>query len=73
VVCKGVLDTEAGILSFFFAYTYSKSFEASHRLNDWNLAEPAIHQLSAQDKPQNIALAGTFRVLSFPNQDEAGS
>ena len=59
---KRVLDTEAGIFSFLFSYTFSKSFEASHRLNDWNLAEKPIHELSAQDKTQNIAWAGTWEL-----------
>lgn len=59
---KRVLDSSssAGILSFVFSYTYSKSFEASHRLNPWNLAEPPIHELTATDKPQSIAFAGTW-------------
>jgi hypothetical protein len=59
---KRVLDTDAGIFSFIFSYTFSKSFEASHRLNDWNLQEKPIHELSAQDKPQNIAFAGTWEL-----------
>ena len=58
---KRVLDSEtAGVISFLFAYTYSKSFAADHRLNDWNLAEKPIHELSNIDKPQNIAFAGTW-------------
>ncbi len=60
---KRVLDSEAaGILSFLFAYTFSKSFEQNHRLNDWNDAEKPIHQLSNVDKPQNIAFAGTWEL-----------
>ena len=60
---KRVLDSEsAGILSFVFSYTFSKSFEQSHRLNDWNLAEKPIHELSSIDKPQNIAFAGTWEL-----------
>jgi hypothetical protein len=59
---KRVLDASsaAGILSFVFSYTYSKSFEASHRLNPWNLSEAPIHELTATDKPQSIAFAGTW-------------
>jgi len=45
-----------------FAYTFSKSFEQSHRLNDWNLAEKPIHELAGIDKPQNIAFAGTWEL-----------
>ena len=60
---KRVLDSEStGVLSFVFAYTFSKSFEQSHRLNDWDLAEKPIHELSNIDKPQNIAFAGTWEL-----------
>ena len=60
---KRVLESEsAGILSFVFSYTFSKSFEQSHRLNDWNMAEKPIHELSNIDKPQNIAFAGTWEL-----------
>ena len=43
-----------------FSYTYSKSFEANHRLNDWNLNESPIHEISNYDKPQNIAFSGVW-------------
>jgi hypothetical protein len=51
-----------GALSFQFAYTFSKSFQANHRLDDWNLAEKPIHELSLQDKPQVIAFGGTWEI-----------
>src|SRR5260370_42282238 len=38
----------------------SKSFEASHRPNPWNLAEKPIHELSAFDKPQTLAISGLW-------------
>lgn len=58
---KRVLDSAStGILSLVASYTYSKSFEASHRLNSWNLDEKPIHELSAIDKPQAFAFAGTW-------------
>src|SRR5258708_24733056 len=41
-------------------YTYAKSWEANHRLESWNLAEPPIHELSNYDKPQNIAFSGVW-------------
>ena len=60
---KRVLDSDStGILSFVFAYTFAKSFEQNHRLNDWNLAEKPIHELTNVDKPQNIAFAGTWEL-----------
>jgi hypothetical protein len=60
---KRVFDNVGtGAMSFQFAYTFSKSFAADHRLNDWNLAERPIHELSNQDKPQSIAFAGTWEL-----------
>ena len=58
---KRVLDgSKTGVFLFLFAYTFSKSFEASHRLNPWNLAEKPIHELSALDKPQTLAFSGLW-------------
>ena len=58
---KRLLDsTSTGLLTFLLAYTFSKSFEASHRLNPWNLQEKPIHELSALDKPQTLALSGVW-------------
>jgi hypothetical protein len=55
-------NREAGTMSFQIAYTYSKSFAMDHRLNDWNLAEKPIHELSYQDKTQVLAFAGTWEL-----------
>src|SRR5574340_1728142 len=49
-----------GGLTAVFSYTYSKNFEANHRLNSWNLKEAPIHQLVSYDKPQNIAFHGVW-------------
>jgi hypothetical protein len=51
---------EVGVLTFVVSYTFSKSYEANHRLNDWNLKEPPIHELDYQDKPQSIAFSGVW-------------
>ena len=60
---KKILDSaSAGILSFLLSYTFSKSFEASHRLNAWNLLESPVHELTAIDKPHGLAFAGTWDV-----------
>ena len=60
---KRVLDSSpAGILSFVLAYTFSKSFQANHRLNPWNLQEKPIHELSPLDKPQTLALSGVWEL-----------
>jgi hypothetical protein len=49
---------DAGIFTFLLSYTFSKSLEQSHRLNDWNLAEGPVHEISALDKPQVLAITG---------------
>lgn len=53
----------AGGLMTVVSYTFSKSFDADHRLDNWNLAEAPVHELSSYDKPQNIAVSG---VLDLP-------
>jgi hypothetical protein len=58
---KRVLDiAPAGIFSFVFAYTFSKSFSADHLLNPSDLTEKPIRELSPGDRPQSIGLAGTW-------------
>ncbi len=60
---KRVLSSRAaGILTFGVSYTFGKGFEANHRLNDWNFAEPLIHELDNQDKPQNVAFHGVWDI-----------
>jgi hypothetical protein len=60
---KRVLGSrDAGILTLGLSYTFGKGFEANHRLNDWNFAEPLIHELDNQDKPQNIAFHGVWDI-----------
>ena len=49
------------------SYTFAKSFEANHRLNNWNLAEPPVHELSNNDKPQNFSISGVWD-LPFGNR-----
>ena len=60
---KRVLKSRsAGVLTFVVSYTFSKSFEANHRLNDWNFAEPLIHELDNNDKPQSFAFSGIWDI-----------
>lgn len=47
-------------MTFVFSYTFSKAFEQNHRLNDWNINEPLIHELDNLDKPQSIAFSGVW-------------
>lgn len=49
-----------GALSLVVSYTFAKTFEANHRLNDWHFDESPIHELSNYDKPQNIAFSGVW-------------
>ncbi len=51
---------KSGGLTTVLSYTFSKNFEANHRLNSWNLNEPPIHELSSYDKPQSFALSGVW-------------
>jgi hypothetical protein len=53
-------NRSAGVMTFVVAYTYMKSFEANHRLNDWDVREPLIHELDYQDKPQSLAISGVW-------------
>lgn len=60
---KRILDsTTTGVFSFLLSYTFSKSFEANHRLNPWNLAEKPIHELSQYDKPHTFAFSGLWEL-----------
>jgi hypothetical protein len=56
------LQRRVGSFTFVLAYTFSKSMEANHRLNDWNFAEAPIHELAPQDKPQTLAIAGSWEL-----------
>src|SRR5712692_6592739 len=49
-----------GVLMLVVSYTFMKSFEANHRLNDWNVREPLIHELDYQDKPHSFAFSGVW-------------
>jgi hypothetical protein len=51
---------DGGIFTFLLAYTFSKSYDMSHRLNPWNLSEPPVHEISALDKPQVLAITGLW-------------
>jgi len=74
---KRVLSSrDAGVLTFVVAYTFSKTLEANHRLNDFNLREEPIHEIDFQDKTHSFALSGVWdlpfgegrRFFSNPNK-----
>jgi hypothetical protein len=60
-------DRRLGGLLTTLSYTNQKTFEANHRLNNWNLAEAPVHELSNYDKPQNLAVSGVWD-LPFGNR-----
>ncbi len=50
----------SGVLTWGVSYTFSKAFEANHRLNNWNASEPLIHELDNTDKPHVLAFNGVW-------------
>ncbi len=48
------------ILTWGISYTFSKAFEANHRLNNWNAGEPLIYELDNTDKPHTFAFHGVY-------------
>src|SRR5215471_17702520 len=51
----------AGGLTLVLSYTFSKSFEQSTYLNNWNFRnEQPVHELTSIDKPQNLAISGVW-------------
>ncbi len=57
---KRLTSSTAGVLTFVASYTWSKTFEENHRLNDWNINEPLIHEIDYQDKPHNFTFSGVW-------------
>lgn len=49
-----------GNFTWVLSYTFSKAFEANHRMDNWNINEPLVHELDYQDKPQSIAFSGVW-------------
>lgn len=49
-----------GVMTWVLSYTFSKAYEANHRLQSWNLAEPLIYELDSQDKPQMLSFSGVW-------------
>ncbi len=52
--------SHTGAISTAFSYTFSKNFQATNRLNNWDLAEAPIHELVSYDKPQNLSFSGVW-------------
>ena len=50
----------SGILTWGVSYTLAKAFEANHRLNNWNAAEPLMHELDNTDKTHTFAFHGVY-------------
>ncbi len=51
---------DGGIFTFLLSYSFSKSYDMSHRLNSWNLNENPVQEISALDKPQVLAVTGLW-------------
>ncbi len=52
----------AGSVTMVLAYSFSKAFDMSHRLVNWDLTQPAVHELTQFDKPQSVAFSGVWEV-----------
>ncbi len=58
---KRILSSEkSGVLTYVMSYSFSKAFEANHRLQNWNLQEPVIYELDNTDKPQMLSFSGIW-------------
>ncbi len=49
-----------GVLGWNVVYTLQKAYEANHRLNNWNTAEPIIYEIDFQDRPNSFAFSGVW-------------
>jgi hypothetical protein len=49
-----------GSITTIFSYSFSKNFQATTRLNNWNLDEKPVHELVSYDKPQNLSFSGVW-------------
>jgi len=49
-----------GGLTTVFSYTFSKNFQATTRLNNWDLSESIVHELVSYDKPQYMSFSGVW-------------
>jgi hypothetical protein len=57
---KRLNSASTGNFTWVLSYTFSKAYEANHRLNNWNSREPLIHEIDYQDVPQSIAFSGVW-------------
>ncbi len=57
---KRMLGGSNHVLTWVLSYTFAKAYEANHRLNDWNVAEPLIYELDNTDKPHNFSFSGVW-------------
>jgi hypothetical protein len=55
-------NSGGGVFTWVVSYAFSKAFEANHRLNDWNIAEPLVRELDNTDKAQNFSLSGVWNL-----------
>jgi hypothetical protein len=55
-------DRKTGALTLIFSYTFSKNWQDANLLNNWNLSEKPVHELTSYDKPQTVAFSGVWDV-----------
>jgi hypothetical protein len=51
---------QSGVMTWVLSYTLSKAYEANHRLQSWNLAEPLMYEIDNQDKPHMVSFSGVW-------------
>jgi hypothetical protein len=57
---KPVFSGSTRVLTLVLSYTFAKAYEANHRLNDWNTAEPLMYEVDNTDKPHNLSFHGIW-------------
>jgi hypothetical protein len=57
---KRLSSARSGDFTWVLSYTFSKAMQADHRLNNWNLNEPLVHEIDDQDYPQTLAFSGVW-------------
>jgi hypothetical protein len=59
---------KTGIMTWVLSYTFSKAYEANHRLQTWNLDEPIIRELDNTDKPHMLSYSGVWDLPFGPGR-----
>jgi len=57
---KRLNSQSVGNFTWVLSYAFSKAMQADHRLNNWNLNEPLVHEIDDQDVPQSLSFSGVW-------------